>query len=234
MNTGGDAAEQVVRLSLEAGEVAIKITGQGAKELAALLITILKEDNKTKGKAKLETMLRSGSPLNIFSIPEKDRKKFEQEAKSYGIMYYPIPSEHGKKDGMMDFMVREEDSARINRLVERFKFASVAETAKIKTEITKSREEQEKSQSPFGVKTEKSPLSENLSRNEERAAEGTSKNTGNVITKPSIREELRKIQDTRKKDEAPPRKEEPAKQKKPEKSVQHKQPKKKRKKQKER
>ena len=47
-------------------------------------------------------------------------------------------------------------------------------------------------------------------------------------------EELRKIQDTRKKDEAPPRKEEPAKQKKPEKSVQHKQPKKKRKKQKER
>ena len=36
MNTGGDAAEQVVRLSLEAGEVAIKITGQGAKELAAL------------------------------------------------------------------------------------------------------------------------------------------------------------------------------------------------------
>jgi len=232
MNTGGDAAEQVVRMSLEAGEVAIKITGQGAKELAALLITILKEDNKTKGKAKLETMLRSGSPLNIFSIPAKDREKFEKEAKSYGILYYPIPSEHGKKDGMMDFMVREEDSARINRLVERFKFASVAETTKIKTEITKAREEQENSQSPFVGKTEKSHLSENLSRKEERAAEGTSKDAGVIAVRPSIREELRKIQDTRKKDEAPPRKEEPAKQKKQEKPAQHKQPKKKRKKQK--
>lgn len=234
MNTGGDAAEQVVRLSLEAGEVAIKITGQGAKELAALLITILKEDNKTKGKAKLETMLRSGSPLNIFSIPEKDRKKFEQEAKSYGILYYPIPSEHGKKDGMMDFMVREEDSARINRLVERFKFASVEETAKIKTEITKSREEQVNSQDPFAGKTEKSHLSENLSRKEERSAEGTSKVGGVTVMKPSIREELRKIQDTRKKDEAPPKREEPAKQKKQDRTVYHKQPKKKQKKVKER
>ncbi len=234
MNTGGDAAEQVVRLSLEAGEVAIKITGQGAKELAALLITILKEDNKTKGKAKLETMLRSGSPLNIFSIPEKDRKKFEQEAKSYGILYYPIPSEHGKKDGMMDFMVREEDSARINRLVERFKFASVEETAKIKTEITKSREEQVNSQDPFAGKTEKSHLSENLSRKEERSAEGTSKVGGVTVMKPSIREELRKIQDTRKKDEAPPKREEPAKQKKQDRTVHHKQPKKKQKKVKER
>lgn len=40
MNTSGDAAEQVVRLSLEGMEVAAKITGSAAKEVAALLLDL--------------------------------------------------------------------------------------------------------------------------------------------------------------------------------------------------
>ena len=36
MSTGGDAAEQVVRLSLEGFEAAAKLTGTAAKELAVL------------------------------------------------------------------------------------------------------------------------------------------------------------------------------------------------------
>ena len=143
MNTAGDAADQVVRYSLEAGEVALKITGEAAKEIAVLLYTILKEEKKTKGRAKLETLIRSGKPLSIFSVKEDDMKKFEAEAKSYGIMYYPIPNSN-KGDGMYDIMVKEEDAPRINRLVERFKLATVSEAAQIKTEIEKSREEKGK------------------------------------------------------------------------------------------
>ena len=37
MNTSGDAAEQIVRMSLEAGEAALKISGAGAQHLAVLL-----------------------------------------------------------------------------------------------------------------------------------------------------------------------------------------------------
>lgn len=51
MNTGGEAAEQIVRMSLEGFEVAAKITGAGAKNIAILLYSILKEEKKTKGKA---------------------------------------------------------------------------------------------------------------------------------------------------------------------------------------
>ncbi|NBK80194.1 hypothetical protein D5272_16860 [bacterium D16-76] len=36
MSYSGDAAEQVVRLSLETGEVAVKLAGEGAKQLAIL------------------------------------------------------------------------------------------------------------------------------------------------------------------------------------------------------
>ena len=66
MNTGGEAAEQIVRMSLEGFEVAAKITGAGAKNIAILLYSILKEEKKTKGKARLTSMLRSGKELKVF------------------------------------------------------------------------------------------------------------------------------------------------------------------------
>ena len=52
MNTGGEAAEQIVRMSLEGFEVAAKITGAGAKNIAILLYSILKEEKKTKPQRK--------------------------------------------------------------------------------------------------------------------------------------------------------------------------------------
>lgn len=141
MNTSGEAADQVVRMSLEVGEAALKISGTGAKQLAVLLYAILKEQKKTRGRARLETLVRSGKPLTVFSVKESDLKKFVQEAKRYGILYCAVRDPKGSRDGMVDIMVKEEDAPRINRIVERFKFASVTEAAQIKTEIEKSREE---------------------------------------------------------------------------------------------
>ena len=137
MNTSGEAADQVVRMSLEVGEAALKISGEGAKQLAVLLYAILKEQKKTKGRARLETLVRSGKPLTVFSVKESDLKKFVQEAKRYGILYCAVRDPKGSSDGMVDIMVKEEDAPRINRIVERFKFASVTEAAQIKTEIQK-------------------------------------------------------------------------------------------------
>ena len=42
MNTSGEAADQVVRMSLEVGEAALKISGTGAKHLAVMLYAVLK------------------------------------------------------------------------------------------------------------------------------------------------------------------------------------------------
>ena len=141
MNTSGEAADQVVRMSMEVGEAALKISGAGAKQLAVLLYAILKEQKKTKGRARLETLVRSGKPLTVFSVREGDLKKFVQEAKRYGILYCAVRSPKGSKDGMADVMVKEEDAPRINRIVERFQFASVSEAAQVKTEIEKARAE---------------------------------------------------------------------------------------------
>ena len=60
MNAGGDAAEQVVRMSLEGVEVAARISGEGAKQLAVLIAAVLREEQKTHGKARLSNMIKSG------------------------------------------------------------------------------------------------------------------------------------------------------------------------------
>ena len=118
MYNSGDAAEQVVRMSLEGAEVAIKITGAAAKNLAAALYTVLKDQKKTKGKARIETMLREKRPLKVYTIKKEDCPEFARQAKGYGILYAPIPVR--KEDDTIDILVFQDDAARANRIVEKF------------------------------------------------------------------------------------------------------------------
>ena len=155
MNTSGEAADQVVRMSLEVGVAALKISGTGAKHLAVMLYAVLKEKKKTKGRVRLETLVKSGRPLTVFSVKESDLKQFVQEAKRYGVLYCAVRNPRGSSDGLVDVIVKEEDAPRINRIVDRFQFASVTEAAKIKTEIERTRAE--KAKAGKSEKQEKKP-----------------------------------------------------------------------------
>lgn len=126
MNTGGDAAEQVVRLSLEGFEVAAKLTGTAAKELTVLLVSVLKQEQKTKGKARLTNMLKSGKELKVFSVPNKDLKKFTEQAKKYGVLYCVLRDKYSKDDNApVDIIARAEDASKIQRIVDRFELGKV-------------------------------------------------------------------------------------------------------------
>ena len=85
MNTSGEAADQVVRMMLNGTEVLIKLTGSGAKNVAILLYSIARQQKKTKGHARLESMLRSGKPLKVYTFRDSDLPKFKEVAKQYGI-----------------------------------------------------------------------------------------------------------------------------------------------------
>ena len=229
MNTSGEAAEQIVRMSLEGFEVAAKITGAGAKNIAVLLYSILKEEKKTKGKARLTNMLRSGKELKVFTVKNGDLKKFTQEAKKYGVLYCVL-ADRGNKDpnAEVDVIARAEDASKISRIAERFKLASET-TASIVTETEKSKDEkagqpepdigvqdkaekdklldalmgtpiqkEENAPNPSVAKTEKSPQSEPTSEKQSKSAEGATM----TKEKPSVKEELRKIKESRKEQEA--------------------------------
>ena len=148
MNQSGDAAEQIVRLSLEGTEIALKLTGSAAAHIAAAIYVVLKnrDKNKIKGRQRLTAMLKSGKELKVFTVGEEHLKQFAKEAKRYGVVYCALRGRGKSKDGLVDVMVRAEDAAKINRIVERFKMAAV-DTASIKTEIERTKAEKATGQS---------------------------------------------------------------------------------------
>lgn len=263
MYNSGDAAEQVVRISLEGTEVALKLTGSAAKNIAAMLYAVWKnrDKNKTKGHQRLSAMLKSGKELKVFTVSEEHLKQFALEAKRYGVAYCALRGKERSADGMVDIMVRAEDASKINRIVERFKLATV-DTVSIKRDIEQSKAdktapsapEQEKPdkaaddrllddlmgvpvkkeertpQNPevskndsFGKAAEKSHPSAPISKKQSRTAEGTAKSPEE---RPSVREELREIRESRQKEAAEPSVSEPTPAKDPKKqpTTTHKQP----------
>ena len=143
MNPGGDAAEQVVRLSLEGVEVAARISGNGAKNIAMLLLATLKQEQKTKGRARLTSMLKSGKELKVYTITQKDLKRFSQEAKRYGVLYCVLKDKNNTDpNAAIDVIARAEDASKIQRITERFKLMTV-DKAEVALDIQRTREERQ-------------------------------------------------------------------------------------------
>ncbi len=218
MNTGGDAAEQIFRMSMEGFEVAAKITGAGARNLIVLLVSVLREEKKIRGKARLTSMMRSGKELKVFTVKNCELEKFTHEAKKYGVLYCVLANRKNTDPNTeVDIIVRAEDAAKINRVAERLNL-STANTASIETDISKVKDKEgadpetaaqekdklldalfstptegENVQNPLEATTEKSPQSEPISDQPAKTAEGASM----TKEKPSVKEELRKIKDNR-------------------------------------
>lgn len=132
-----DAPDQVLRLSLEGAEFALKISGAAAKNIAAALYAVLKDQKRTKGKARITTMLRQQRPMTIYTIKKEDCPAFAKQARGYGVLYAPIPVKKG--DDTVDVMVFQDDAARVNRIVERLEL-TVLDTASIRSELEPSLE----------------------------------------------------------------------------------------------
>lgn len=256
MNTSGDAAEQIVRLSLEGTEVALKLTGSAAKNIAAMIYAVLKnrDKNKTKGRQRLTAMLKSGKELKVFTVSEEHLKQFATEAKRYGVVYCALRGKEKSADGMVDIMVRAEDASKINRIVERFKLATV-DTASIKRDIEQAKTEKTAPSAPEQEKPDKAaddrllddlmgaPIQkeENSPPNPEAAKSEKPRPSAPISKKqsktaegtvkspeerPSVREELREIRENRQKEAAEPSIPEPTVSKEPKKhrTTAHKQP----------
>ena len=134
-----DAAEQVVKIALEGTEVAARITGEGAKQVAILLYALLKDQKRTRGKTTISTMLRSGSELKVFAVRDQDLEQFCRQAKEYGILYCVLKDKDAN-DGITEIMVKAEQAAQVNRIFERYHLTTV-DMASVRSEIERSVQE---------------------------------------------------------------------------------------------
>lgn len=183
MSSGTEAADQVVSMSLRGIEVMAKISGEGAKHLAVYLFAALQGQKRTRGRIRLESLLRSGKELKVFAVRNEDLPTFCKEAKRYGVLYCALRDKKNV-DGLCDVMVRAEDASKINRIVERFQLATV-DTASIKNEIQQSRNQKQSDDE----KSVQSPEQHAVTP-EEGASEPPASNEGAAVASEDFLDEL--------------------------------------------
>lgn len=117
MNYGGDAADQIVRYSMEGIDYSLRLSGTLAKNLAVFFAAVLKDQKKTYGKTRMVRMLKENKPLKFFTVPSDRLKEFAREGKKRGLLYVVIRDK--QNPAQCEIMVFADDAAKVNRVMDR-------------------------------------------------------------------------------------------------------------------
>lgn len=147
MNLGGEAADQIVRYSLDGLDHSIRLSGTIAKEMAVFFAAVLKDQKKTHGKTKMIRMLKENRPIKFFTVPTDKIKDFCREGKKLGLLYVVIRDR--KKPNQYEIMAFADDAAKVNRIADRIGLDFLkSESGQIISEVA------QEQQAPEPVKTE--------------------------------------------------------------------------------
>jgi len=161
MNTSGEVADLMVKEGIQITESAAKLAGLGAKNLAAIIIALMNDESKMQGKTNLKQLLKSDKPLCILQIKEADLKKFNSEAKKYGVLFTAV-SDKTNNTGLCDVIAKQEDVTKLNYIMEKLGYTAPAaeekkfddredaETQRDNTSVDRSKEHHEKNSGPRG------------------------------------------------------------------------------------
>lgn len=163
MNTSGEVADLMVKEGIQITESAVKLAGLGAKNLAAIIIALMNDESKMQGKTNLKQLLKSDKPLCILQIKEADLRKFNSEAKKYGVLFTAV-SDKTNNTGLCDVIAKQEDVTKLNYIMEKLGYTAPAAEEKNKSEdradadgsqrdntsADRSKEQHEKNSAPRG------------------------------------------------------------------------------------
>ena len=119
---GGEAADQVVRMMLSSGEVALRLSGSAVKNLLALTMALAKEHKKLSGKVNMAKMLRETRDLRLFPMTQEQYRAFKRKAGKQKLLYAAIQDKdgHGK---LVDVVMPVTEIDRANLIFERILYA---------------------------------------------------------------------------------------------------------------
>lgn len=117
MDVGAEAADVVVRESLQATEAAAKLTLEGVKNVAALLLAIAKQDMKVVGQTTAKRLARDPAPAVVIPIKAEDKAKFQKLAKEFGVLYF-FAQKKGNDNGMLNVVSNENYAALLNAIMQ--------------------------------------------------------------------------------------------------------------------
>lgn len=201
MNTSGETAELVVKEGIQITESAVKLAGLGAKNLAALLIAIAKENPKLSGKTGLKRLIQDGEELTIFSVKQEDLKGFQMESKRYGVLFYPVINKV-EKTGTVEIMAKAKDAKQINRIFERMGYPAPVREDAAKKASARAPSENSSKERGTGARASTEPATEKADarpsvRSRLMALQAAAERDGTAPTKDTVREAIQKAMPTR-------------------------------------
>lgn len=121
--------QAIITLSIEGTKLLLR----GSKEvLAALVAAIRYSADKMIPARKCRDFLTSTSEVRFISMDDAAIETFKKAARPYGLRYLHLHDSNG--DGLSTLMVRGEDAAVINRLIERNKLAALTDVTQAEIE----------------------------------------------------------------------------------------------------
>lgn len=201
MNTSGETAELVVKEGIQITESAVKLAGLGAKNLAALLIAIAKDNPKLSGKTGLKRLIQDGEELTIFSVKQEDLKGFQMESKRYGVLFYPVINKV-EKTGTVEIMAKAKDAKQINRIFERMGYPAPVREDAAKKASARAPSENSSKERGTGARASTEPAAEKADarpsvRSRLMALQAAAERDGTAPTKDTVREAIQKAMPTR-------------------------------------
>jgi hypothetical protein len=128
MAVEGEVIDGVFSAVINGSEQVLKITGQGAKELALLIFSIMR-DARNKGSVGLSNFLAQGYEMDVITLPagKDELKKFDSEMKKHGLLYHAVKMKRGEKEGSstVDILINSKDAPVIKRILEKIELATL-------------------------------------------------------------------------------------------------------------
>ena len=90
MEVSGEAADLVMKEGVQISEEAIKLLARGAKNLAALLYALAKDQKKLYGMVGMNRLLSEQRPVEVLPLRTEDFDDFKQRAKKVGLLFSAI------------------------------------------------------------------------------------------------------------------------------------------------
>lgn len=144
MDVSAEAADVVVRESLQATEAAAKLTLEGVKNVAALLLAIAKQDMKVVGQTTAKRLAKDSAPAVVIPIKAEDRAKFQKLAKEFGVLYF-IAQKKGNDSGILNVVSNQNYAAQLNAVMEQLGYPIPQKEQEDTQKKAKSRAPQKKS-----------------------------------------------------------------------------------------
>ena len=110
---GGEAADQMVRMMLTGGEVAVRLTGSAAKNLLAISLALAKRHRKVSGRMRMGKMLQQARDLRTFPMTQEEYRAFKKGAREKKLLYAAIKNTR-TPNGMVDVVMPPSEVERAN------------------------------------------------------------------------------------------------------------------------